>query len=59
QVVSFIAGFSRQDPFFWLFTITLQFHLGIGVSPYSAPEKGLFDPVRVFAAFERGACHLA
>lgn len=55
QVVSFIAGFSRQDPFFWLFTITLQFHLGIGVSPYSAPEKGLFDPERVFAAFERGA----
>ncbi len=55
QVVAFIAGFSRQDPFFWLFTITLQFHLGIGVSPYSAPEKGLFDAERVFAAFERGA----
>lgn len=55
QVVSFIAGFSRQDPFFWLFTITLQFHLGIGVSPYSKPETGLFDPDLILAAFARGA----
>lgn len=54
QVVSFIAGFSRQDPFFWLFTITLQFHVGIEMSPYSAPERGLFDPARALAAFERG-----
>jgi len=55
QVVSFIAGFSRSDPFFWLFTITLQFHLGIDVSPYSAPERGLFDPEAILAAFARGA----
>ena len=55
QVVSFIAGFSRQDPFFWLFTITLQFHLGVGMSPYSAPERGLFDPEQILAAFSRGA----
>lgn len=55
QVVSFIAGFSRQDPFFWLFTITLQFHLGIKMSPYSAPETGLFDPAESLRAFERGA----
>lgn len=55
RVVSFIAGFSRRDPFFWLFTITLQFHLGIAVSPYSAPREGLFDPPSILAAFERGA----
>lgn len=55
RVVSFIAGFSKRDPFFWLFTITLQFHLGIAVSPYSAPETGLFDPPSVLRAFERGA----
>jgi tellurite resistance protein len=55
QVVSFIAGFSRQDPFFWLFTITLQFHLGIQVSPYAAPERGLFDPEETVRALERGA----
>ena len=55
QVVSFIAGFSRRDPFFWLFTITLQFHLGLKVSPYSEPTEGLFDADAVLAAFERGA----
>ncbi|WP_181234341.1 TerB family tellurite resistance protein [Enhygromyxa salina] len=55
QLVSFVAGFSRQDPFFWLFTITLQFHLGISMSPYSAPETGLFDPPAVLRAFQRGA----
>lgn len=55
EVVSFIAGFSRQDPFFWLFTIALQFHMGVRVSPYSPKERGFFVPSRVFAAFERGA----
>lgn len=55
QVVSFIAGFSREDPFFWLFTIALQFHLGVRMSPYSKPEKGHFDPDLVMRAFERGA----
>ncbi len=55
QVVAFIAGFSRQDPFFWLFTIALQFHLGVRMSPYSAPERGLFDPPRVLHALSRGA----
>ncbi|KIG15363.1 hypothetical protein DB30_05695 [Enhygromyxa salina] len=54
-LVSFVAGFSRQDPFFWLFTITLQFHLGISMSPYSPPKTGLFDPPAVLRAFERGA----
>lgn len=55
QVVSFIAGFSREDPFFWLFTIALQFHVGVRMSPYSAPERGLFDPELVLRALERGA----
>lgn len=54
QVVSFIAGYSREDPFFWLFTIALQFHLGIKVSPYSPALHGHFDPPRVAAALRRG-----
>lgn len=54
-VVSFIAGYKKDDPFFWLFTIALQFHLGIKVSPYSPPMKGLFDPELVLAALARGA----
>lgn len=55
EVVSFIAGFSRQDSFFWLFTVTLQFHLGVRVSPYAAGTRGYFDPGRVGRAFARGA----
>lgn len=54
SVVSFIAGYVREDPFFWLFTIALQFHLGIRVSPYSPGERGFFDPAVVLPAFERG-----
>jgi tellurite resistance protein len=54
QVVSFIAGYRREDPFFWLFTIALQFHLGVRVSPYSAPERGYFEPERVIRALQRG-----
>lgn len=55
QVVSFIAGFSREDPFFWVFTITLQFHLGLRVSPYSQSGTGLVEPDKMLAAFARGA----
>lgn len=55
DVVSFIAGYRREDPFFFLFTIALQFHLGIRVSPYSPREKGYFDPARVRRAIARGA----
>ncbi len=54
QVVSFIAGYRREDPFFWLFTIALQFHLGVRVSPYSPPGRGYFDPERVIGALRRG-----
>ncbi|MCA9586980.1 MAG: TerB family tellurite resistance protein [Myxococcales bacterium] len=55
QVVSFIAGYRREDPFFWLFTIALQFHLAIKVSPYSEGRTGHFDPPMVLRALERGA----
>lgn len=55
EVVSFIAGFSRQDPFFWLFTITLQFHLGVRVSPFAGGSRGHFDAERVGRALTRGA----
>lgn len=54
DVVSFIAGYRREDPFFWVFTIALQFHLGIKVSPYSPGLVGRFDPERVLAALRRG-----
>lgn len=54
SVVSFIAGYRRDDPFFWLFTIALQFHLGIKVSPYSPGLRGHFDSERVARAFARG-----
>jgi len=55
SVVSFIAGYTREDPFFWLFTIVLQFHLGIRVSPYSPGAKGHFDAELVLRALRRGA----
>lgn len=54
SVVSFVAGYRREDPFFWLFTITLQFHLGIKVSPYSPGEIGRVDPEDVLRALRRG-----
>lgn len=55
QVVSFIAGYRKEDPFFWLFTIALQFHLGIKVSPYSPGLRGHFDPDLALGAFKRGS----
>ncbi|MDP3278202.1 MAG: hypothetical protein Q8Q09_23650 [Deltaproteobacteria bacterium] len=55
QNVCFIAGYRREDPFFWLFTIALQFHLGMRVSPYSpGGHKGFFEPQVVERAWQRG-----
>lgn len=55
SVVSFIAGYRKEDPFFWLFTIALQFHLGLRVSPYSpGGVTGMFQPEIVQRAWERG-----
>jgi tellurite resistance protein len=55
SVVSFIAGYRRDDPFFWLFTIALQFHVGLRVSPYSEGHRGRFQPEIVLKALARGA----
>lgn len=54
SVVSFIAGTAREDPFFWLFSIALQFHLAIRVSPYSEGATGHFLPEVVAPALLRG-----
>jgi hypothetical protein len=54
SVVSFIAGTAREDPFFWLFSIALQFHLAIRVSPYSEGGTGHFLPEVVAPALLRG-----
>jgi hypothetical protein len=57
-VVSFIAGYRKEDAFFWMFTIVLQYHLGLKVSPYSPAKRGLFDVRAAAAAYERGT-HVA
>ena len=51
-VVSFIAGYRKEDPFFWLFTIALQFQVGIRISPFS---PGLVDRIepRAFVLHHR------
>lgn len=55
RVVCFIAGNRRDDPFFWVFTIALQYHLGLKVSPYSPARRGLFLPEVANRDYERGA----
>ena len=44
QNVSFIAGYRREDPFFWLFTIALQFHMGLRVFALFTAPNGPFSP---------------
>ncbi len=43
-VVAFIAGYRREDPFFWLFTIALQFQVGVRISPFSKGTHDAVDP---------------
>ncbi len=55
QQGSFQAGNRRDDGFFFLQFVLLQFHHGIKISPPVDPEVGNFDPAKVLWAIERGA----
>jgi uncharacterized tellurite resistance protein B-like protein len=54
-VVSFIAGYRREDPFFWLFTIALQFQVGLRISPFSPGVPKQIDPRAFVRHHQRGA----
>jgi hypothetical protein len=55
QQGSFQGGNRREDGFFFILFVILQFHQGIAVSPNGAPEVGHFDPAKVLWAIHRGA----
>jgi hypothetical protein len=55
EVVSFMAGFRKEDPFFWLFTVALQFQVGLRISPFSPGVPDVIDPRRFVLHHKRGA----
>lgn len=54
-VVAFIAGYRKEDPFFWLFTIALQFQVGLRISPFSPGVRDQVDPKELMRHHARGA----
>lgn len=54
KINAFQCGFRREDPFFWMFTSQLHFHLGVRMSPYAPAERWLFDPAEMVRALRRG-----
>ncbi len=55
SVVAFIAGYRREDPFFWLFTIALQFQVGLRLSPFSPGLADRLDPHALVRHHRRGS----
>lgn len=55
EVVAFMAGFRREDPFFWLFTVALQFQVGVRISPFAPGVPHQIDPRSFVRHHERGA----
>lgn len=55
EVVAFMAGFRRDDPFFWVFTSVLQFQVGVRLSPFSPGVAQQIEPRRYLAHHARGA----
>ncbi|MBK6461784.1 MAG: hypothetical protein IPF92_12335 [Myxococcales bacterium] len=55
EVVAFMAGFRKEDPFFWVFTSVLQFQVGLRISPFSKGIAGQIDPRSYMAHHRRGA----
>ena len=43
------------DPFMFIFSTLLMFHLGLKFSPIVTPAKMKFDPPRIVQAIERGS----
>jgi hypothetical protein len=55
QQGSFQGGNRREDGFFFIQFVLLQFHQGIQLTPVAKPEVGYFDPAKVLWAIHRGA----
>ncbi len=55
EVVAFMAGFRREDPFFWVFTSVLQFQVGLRISPFAPGVPDNIEPRRYLAHHARGA----
>jgi hypothetical protein len=55
QQGAFQAGNRREDGFFFVQFVVLQFHHGIKITPVAPPETGMFDPEKVLWAIHRGA----
>ena len=55
EVVAFMAGFRREDPFFWIFTVVLQFQVGLRISPFAPGVPMQIDPKSFMRHHERGA----
>lgn len=55
EVVAFMAGFRREDPFFWIFTVALQFQVGLRISPFAPGVPHTIDPRSFVRHHARGA----
>lgn len=55
EVVAFMAGFRREDPFFWLFTVALQFQVGLIISPFAPGVPDKIDPESFIRHHKRGS----
>lgn len=55
QVACFSAGFQRREPWIFVFFVLLQFHVGIRMTPITAAQTGMFDPLKAMIAIRRGA----
>ena len=55
QQGSFQGGNRREDGFFFIQFVILQFHHGIRITPVAPPQVGNFDPEKVLWAIHRGA----
>ncbi|MBY0383732.1 hypothetical protein K2X05_01120 [bacterium] len=55
QQGSFQGGNRREDGFFFIQFVILQFHHGIKITPVAPGETGYFEPTKVLWAIHRGA----
>jgi len=55
QQGSFQGGNRREDGFFFIQFVLLQFHHGIRLTPIAKAQVGFFDPAKVLWAIHRGA----
>lgn len=55
EIVAFVCGFMKTDPFWYLFLFTAHWHAGVEIVTDTPSSRGIFEPELLINALKRGS----